>query len=378
MISRQDLKALLCHDRTNGEKVLSVYLDVDQARAVNLNRGFEAAFKSLVKGVEKGLEESERKAFEEAARRAGAFLADYQPSGKCVVYFGDAQGELSWNRSLGVGLTNRVTWHARPYVRPLLEARDEFERCAVVLTDRARARLFTVFLGTIEEKREAFADAEVRKFDASGSDQMRSQMSFQRKADEHARRHLKHVSEIIDRLSGGERFDRLVLAGTTEAVGELKGLLPERLRRLVVGTVSLATDAGEAQILEATIELLESVERKAENSIVADLLTASAKNRQAVLGLESTLKALQEGRIRQLVYGGESKVAGGQCLSCEQLFLGKELCPNCAGDLHTLDDLLEVVVARVFEEGGEIEQVRGEAFQRLTSEGEGIGAFLRF
>ena len=351
MISRQDLKALLSQKLNNGDKVLSVYLDVDQGRAVNLNRGFEAAFKSLVQSVEKGLENSEKKTFQEAARRAGAFLADYQPSGKSVVYFGDSRGDFAWHRSLGVSLANRVNYQTRPFVRPLIEARDEFERYGVVLTDRARARLFTVFLGSIEEKHEAFAEAEVRKFDASGSDQMRSQMNFQRKADEHARWHLKHVAEIIDRLSVAERFDRLVLAGTTEAVGELKGLLPDRLRRLVVGTVSLAIDAGDAQILEETIRLLERVERESENAIVADLLTAAAKNHQAVLGFEETLQALREGRIRRLVYGGEPEVGGGRCPSCDQLFRGTEVCPNCQTDLHSLDDLLEVLVARVFEEG---------------------------
>ena len=378
MISRQDLKDLLAGKRENGGRVLSVYLDVDQGRAVNLNRGFEAAFRSLAQGVEKGLENSQKKHFQEAARRAGAFLADYQPSGKSVVYFGDARGGLDWHRSLSVGLPSRIIWHTQPYVRPLIEAQDEFERYGVVLTDRARARLFTVFLGTIEEKHEAFAEAEVRKFDASGSDQMRSQMSFQRKADEHARWHLKHVSEIVDRLFVSERFDRLILAGATGAVSELKGLLPERLRRLVVGTVSLAIDAGEAQIRSETIQLLERVERESENAIVAELLTAAAKNHQAVMGFEGTLQALREGRIRQLVYGGDSSIEGGHCLTCDQLFLGTKLCPNCAGDLHTLDDLLEIVVARVFQEGGEIEQLRGEAAQRLLTAGEGIGAFLRF
>jgi peptide chain release factor subunit 1 len=378
MISRQDLKTLLSRERKDGEGVLSVYLDVDQGRAVNLNRGFEAAFRSLTQGVEKGLENSQKKQFQEAAKRAGAFLADYQPSGKCIVYFGDAGGDFSWHRSLGVGLANKITWHTRPYIRPLIEAQDEFERYALVLTDRARARLFTIFLGIIEEKHEALAGADVRKFDASGSDQMRSQMSFQRKADEHARWHLKHVAEILDKLSGSERFDRLVLAGTTEAVGELKGLLPDRLRKLVVGSVSLAIDAGEAQILDETIGLLERVERESENAIVEDLLTAAAKNRQAVLGFEGTLQALREGRIRRLVYGGEPAVEGGHCLTCDQLFLGTKLCPNCEKDLHTLDDLLEIVVGKVFQEGGEIEQVRGQASERLASEGEGIGAFLRF
>ena len=46
--------------------------------------------------------------------------------------------------------------------------------------------------------------------------------------------------------------------------------------------------------------------------------------------------------------------------------------------ISPVEDLLEAVVSRVFEEGGEIEQLKGDASTRLLEEGEGIGAFLRF
>jgi peptide chain release factor subunit 1 len=345
---------------------------------MNLNRGFEAVFRSMVQGVERTLDDSQRKAFAGVARRAGSFLADYVPSGKSLVYFGDSYGELEWNRSLGVSLESKVCWASRPCVRPLLEARDEYERSGIILTDRARARFFTVFLGDIEEKEAALAAADVKKFDASGSDQMRSQMNFQRKADEHARWHLKHVAEIADRLFVSERLDRVVLAGTQEAVSELKGMLSERVKRSLVGTLSLPIEVGLSEVLSETMGLFKTAERETENSLVSTLLTAAAKNHQAVKGLESTLSALSEGRIRQLLYGAALEVEGGHCPDCDKLFGVQQKCPLCQTPLGPVEDLLEAVVSRVFEEGGEIEQLRGAASARLVDEGGGIGAFLRF
>ncbi len=378
MVIRQDVKELLSRGSRNGQRILSVYLDIDQGRALNLNRGFEAVFKSMVQGVDRTLDDSQRKTFAEAARRAGSFLAAYAPSGKSLVYFGDSGGEFEWNRSLGVSLESKVCWASRPCVRPLLEARDEHERSGIILTDRAHARFFTVFLGDIEEKEAALAAADVKKFDASGSDQMRSQMNFQRKADEHARWHLKHVAEIADRLFVSERLDRVVLAGTQEAVSELKGILTERVKKSLVGTLSLPIEVGATEVLSETMGLFQNAERETENNLVATLLTAAAKNHQAVKGLEPTLSALSEGRIRQLLYGAALEVEGGHCPDCDKLVDAPEKCPVCQTPLGAVDDLLEAVVSRVFEEGGEIEQLRGSASTRLVEEGGGIGAFLRF
>jgi peptide chain release factor subunit 1 len=378
MISRQDLKDLLAAHNSQGSRVVSVYLNVDQARAVNLNRGFEAAFRSLVQGTERLLDDVERRWFLAATRQAAAFLADYEPAGKSVVFFSDGEGRLKWDRSLGIPLENQVRWGARPFVRPLLEARDEFQRYGVILTDRARARLFIVFLGSIQEEQEALAEGQVRRFDASGTDQLRSQMNFQRKADEHARWHLKRVAELMDRLAASERFDRLVLGGTHEVVGELRGLLSERLKKSVIGTVTLAIDAGTHEILKETVALQRQVEREGEETLVGELLTAAAKHHQAVIGLEGTLAALGEGRIHQLVYSDGISVGGSECVECGKVFLNRESCPFCAGPLRRVEDLVEAVAVRVFEEGGDTEQLRGPAAERLGGKGEGIGAFLRF
>jgi hypothetical protein len=44
--------------RTGPGRVLSVYLDVDQSKAANLNRGFERAFESRVRGIARRFEEA--------------------------------------------------------------------------------------------------------------------------------------------------------------------------------------------------------------------------------------------------------------------------------------------------------------------------------
>jgi hypothetical protein len=380
MISQKDLKDLLAFESTGESPVLSVYLSIDQSKAVNLNRGFEAALKSLLQQIERRISsENLKKSFFEDAKGVSDFVGDYQPEGKTLVLFHDASRGFLWHRNLEISLENAVHWQDRPYIRPLLEARDEFERFGVILTNRARARLFVVVMKSIEELREALAEADVRKSDASGTDQMLSQMSFQRKADEHARWHLKNVAERMEKLADRYRFDRLILAGTQEAVSELKNLLSERLRKSVAGALSLSIDAGVSEILNETIKLQEKSERSEELEIVDHLLTAAAKNQLAVIGSTAILEAVSEGRVRQLVYSDSFASQGIECEECGALFeVRLEECPRCKGSVDKVDDLLESLVVRVVREGGGVEQVRGAAAEKLASEAGGIGASLRF
>ncbi len=64
MISKTDLAAVAEYRMAVG-RVLSVYLDVDQAHAENLNRNFEAAFESKIKEAGRSFEEEyEQRDFE--------------------------------------------------------------------------------------------------------------------------------------------------------------------------------------------------------------------------------------------------------------------------------------------------------------------------
>ncbi len=65
----------------------------------------------------------------------------------------------------------RARWEDTPYIAPLLEILDEYERYGVVLADKEQARLFTVFIGEIAEHYDAFAPAPVKHFKTTGTDQ---------------------------------------------------------------------------------------------------------------------------------------------------------------------------------------------------------------
>lgn len=378
MISKRDLESLMQREARPGSAMLSIYLDTDQSKEVNLKRGFEVVLKNMLRDVEQLLDKNKRNEFQSDVERVLGFLSDYREPKRGLVIFCDESEDFLWLRELKVPVRNGVSWSDAPYLRPLIEIMDEHERYGVVLTDREQARFFTIFLGEIEKHGHVFAGADVTRIKTSGTDHLRSQMNLQRKADEHVHQHLKRVAELTSRLASTSEFDRLILAGTVEATSELHGLLPKSLRTRVVRKISLGVEANEAQVLEEILRIEEEVERQRETELVEELITAASKRQKAVLGLDETLVALQEWRIRQLVYADGFTPRGSQCTNCGALLPQEnDPCAYCGGTVRAIDDLIEVAAARVLEMQGKIEEVHSPAVARLKGQGS-VGALLRF
>lgn len=380
MSLQADLKELLHYSPKPDSPVLTAYLDVDQSYAANLNRKFEVAFRRLLRETESALPSgADRAQLAEDAERMRAFLVEYTPAGRTLVMMADASEGLFWSHNLHVRLESMVRWAPRPFLRPLIEARSEFVRYGVILSDRSQARLFLISLNEIEEDREVLAEYDVRRFDGSGKDRARSQMNFQHQSDTHAHWHLKNVARMMEQLAGQKQFDRLVLAGPLATVRQLESLLSERLRAAQIGVLPLPVDATPQQVLEETCQLVRAHEREAEKKTVERLVTGAAKAQGAVLGLWPTVEAAQAGRVAWLIYDRGFSAAGSECQACGLLFgEPRDSCARCAATaVRPVDDLLERLVEMTARVGYPVEHVEGEAALQLRSEG-GIGAFLRF
>jgi hypothetical protein len=258
-----------------------------------------------------------------------------------------------------------------------LELQDQFERYCIILTDRERGHLFTVFMGEIEQHLELVSSAEVKHSKTPGSDHIRSQMQFQRKADLHALWHLKRIVKLAERQMSLCPYDRLILAGPCETTGVLQRLLPKSLKTRAVGSVSLPVHSTLEQILEATLKIEQKVEQEAEVRLVEDLVVSASKGPRAVTGLAATLLALNNGEVWKLVYAQDSNVPGKRCALCDRLYgMDRFSCGHCNKPLQPVDDLIELMVERLAKTGRRVEQVCGDASQHLMQV-DGIGAFLQ-
>jgi peptide subunit release factor 1 (eRF1) len=377
MVTKADLANLRDYEFATGH-VLSIYLDVNQSDAANLNRAFEASLDRELRVIAKGLtDECALRDFEASAAWARDFVSKYAPNASGLVIYAKANGSL-WARELNVPIQTQVCWTDSAFIQPLLEAMDEYQRCGVVLFDRLHARIFTVMLGRIEKYAEAHAIGRVRHLKSAGKDHLYSQARFQRRADECIHAHLKRVEALLEEMIESKPFERLVLAGSPEMTNELQRTLPKWLRSLVVDTVVLPINATDEEVLNTVQRLEQKFERTFELGRVKELLELSGSRNRAIATVMETLQAVNERRIRELIYAEDFPIKGGACQLCGAVYGSSDRsCEYCGVPVKPVDDVIALASTRALASGASIEQLRGEAADRLKVTG-GLGAFLRY
>lgn len=334
--------------------MLSVYLDVDQSRPANRNRGFETQLKNLIATIRSTLHgPAELERFNLAAHRITDFVSEYEPQARGLGLFFDESDGFFRDVEFDVPIQMEVRWDRQLYLQPLAAALEHFQTYGVVMLDTRKLRLFTVFLGHIEE----------RVLEEFGSERVRL--------------NLRHAVKMIDWLVESRHLNRLILAGGCEITAELRDLLPKRLNLRVIGEVDIEMDASAAEVLDLAMKIAEAYERDAETQKVNEVLTAALKSERAAAGLGRTLKAVNSDKVWELIYSENFKASGFECANCGGLFsTAKASCRYCSGKVQAVTDVVERAIEQALRNGARVQVVTGNVAATLAAGG-GIAAFLR-
>jgi hypothetical protein len=182
----------------------------------------------------------------------------------------------------------------------------------------------------------------------------------------------------IDLTFAEEGGGPIILAGSPKITADLHTRLPKRLAARVIGHIDIPISATADRILKASQALVEKRKRDNEKTAVNDLVTAAAKARRAVIGLEDTLRATNHHRIWRLVYADGFQASGYECSRCAALFVvGHMRCPFCRSTLRHIDDIVMRVVDQAIRKDARIEIVHSKRAQSSLMNAGAIGAFLR-
>jgi peptide chain release factor subunit 1 len=369
---RRDQVELLERFDGGGANVLSAYLDVEPER--RRRAAYTIVFRDLVRDIRERLDKDAQRDLAAESARIEEWLGTARPSGRGVAVFSCLPRDLWQVHVLPDPVRDVVEYDAAPHLAPLLDVIDEYERYAVAVVDKERARLLTVYMGEIEES-DAFKDFVPGKHDQGGPAQAR----FQRHHETHVLWHLKHVVTTLDEMLARRAFDRLIVAGPEEATSELRELLPKHLQERLVRVLPIDASANAARILELTLEVERGVERDAEKRLVEQLLDVAGGGGRATCGPDATIDALVLGEVRTLVLADGLRASGSECPNCGHLEWGTPAkCPVCGHALRPDEDIVDRLVQRAAGQGGEVEIVHDEAARRLTDSCRGVGGLLRF
>jgi peptide subunit release factor 1 (eRF1) len=282
-----------------GVPVVSLYLNLapDQHGRDNFDTFVRKAFSEHLKAFKEN--SAERASLERDMERIQAYLADEvnRAANGLALFASSGGGEFFEAIQLDVPIEEHWFFIGSvPHLYPLAKVIDQYPRYASVLLDTNRARIFVFGLGSIERREQVKSD-KTRRNSMGGWSQAR----YQRRADNMHRDHVKEVVDALDKIVREDRIQHVIVAGDDVVVPLLKEQLSKELEAKIVDIMSLQRDAGEDEIVEATLEVLRQKDAETDAERVQELVGAWQSSGLAAVGPAATLKALQMGQVEELL-----------------------------------------------------------------------------
>ncbi len=361
MLTDADIR-MLVEFESHDAPVLTVYLNMDPTR-----RGADA-YKLALRAL---LDKAEGAAAEDIKRVQNYVEMGYNWQGRGLVMVSCAGHNLWWARAFEVPVADAAYVSFRPNIRQLATLLDSYERYGVIHVDSEGARLFVFNMGHLESA-DGFLGQEVKIHRAGGWAAAR----YQRHEKETAHQNLQEAAEMAETFYRSADTRRLILAGTDKTVAQFRDLLSNRLRSMVVGSLSVKSNAAPSEISDRALELVQKAEEEEDRRVADQILALSHQGGNAVVGLERTLTAVQEMRAERVAVVGTFAQPAYRFVDSGLIVL--EIHEDGAlgsGRIQELPDAVESVLRRALVQGIGITLL--DAHKGLEEAGS-IGALTRF
>ena len=258
-----------------------------------------------------------------------------------------------------------------PYILPLVNALDEYERYCVVYLDHGSAGIYLVAGRKIGREKAVHGD--IKNHVKKGGF---SQARYERRREKDILHYTREIADQIAKLADRRSFDRLIIVGDRQLIPELEKELPQPLQDEVAGTRAIEGGLDGEELRQAVEPLFTEAERKGEHELLETIREERFRSGRAAVGSDDVAKALQQGRVQELLIQRGTEAAGFRCDRCGQIGSGSpERCPECGNGEPVHLDLIEEMVETAERTGAHVEL--SDPMDRLASWG-GVAALLRY
>lgn len=337
----EDLIRRLASVKSQDSPVVSLYLDVDGRRYPRYEDCELRADRMVKRAAARNGVNGHVMAPEDVGRIGAQLKRGVDRSRtRGLAIFSCASAGLWECVQLPMAVRDQLVVNKTPHVRQLELMVDESTRFGLLIADKQRARMFVFELGVLVDKSELF-DALPRGDDTMGDrDRGHQRHTFEAAAHQHLRRAAHVAFEVFKQRP----FDHLIIGAPDEIARELEHDLHTYLRERIAARVSVPTNASEAVLRQAALEVEAGVERRLRAELVDKIREQSGAGSGAVAGLEKTLGALTERRVDTLVVSDGFETEGWRCPSCGNLATRGRRCAVCDREMELVDDVVEEAI----------------------------------
>ena len=323
MLTERDLRELL--DLKPQHPVLSIYLNTEPSQG-NADV-YKLKLRSMLKDIDLP---------DDTAVIENYFDHQHNGAGRSVAIFSCASEDFFRAYPIQIPIRSRLRISNRPHVKPLANLLDSYGRYGVALVDKQGARLFFFHLGALREQ-EGVVGENVRRTKQGGGSQTAGRRSGDagqaQYTNEVTERNMRDSAEFAANFFTENNIRRVLIGGTEDNIALFHNYLPKSWQSLIVGTFPISMTASQDEVMERAMKIGQKAENQREARAVETVITAAAKEKGAVIGLDKTLGMVHEGRIQILLVLDGFRSSGYRCLGCGFLTSQKlGSCPFCSGN----------------------------------------------
>ena len=349
---------------------LSLYLPVGSFSDARRNDTFiEKRLRTMRKVLGKEMYEEVRSNIERVRD-----LIDPDPieGEKGRIIFSSLSTDLLEQYRIPVTIERKLVLDTSPYLLPLAILRDDILPYGVVMVDSRSSKLVLVRSGTCESIDSSSIDL-MNKHKMGGMSQRR----FQRLREGAIGHFLKGVIDDMESFASHDGLRGIIIAGPGEAKKQLFDMLPPHLKDMVISVMDWDMDMPCGEIIESGDEISKAHEIEWGKELVDELRSDILRGDSAAFGPADVRRALEKGKVRDLLILKGTNVPGWLCESCQNLRKGKSppsKCPRCGSPL-TQVDFVEELYELSQRTGAHIDFIDSSPFMESIG---GIGAILRY
>ncbi len=376
MITRETLSDLISFD-SEDYLTTTLYLAIDGGP----NSNYQIELKDLIKKRQKELNDQTlsaevRKPIHSDLRKIRNFVnLKFERNGVRTLIIFSCSARRYWQvLTLQLSLQSQIHVGPKPYVRPLTLLLDEYRRFLVILVERSKARLFEVYAGEIQEYIDLFDDVpgRVKMGGYGGYEEKR----IQRHIEDHVRRHFKHVADVAFDISKRHSHDAVILLGSDQNTKDFRHYLHTTLQDRIAGIEVEEIGASDKDILTRVMRMERENKARGDRHLLERLFNQVNSGGLGIVGLDSTIRALQQGQVNFLVVEEGYEKEGYRCTKCERLLIRNGLCDYCGGNTQQIPDIVGEAVQECLTQGCQVKFINFPGSE-LSAAGK-IGAMLRF
>ncbi len=275
----------------------------------------------------------------------------------------------------------------------LIKINDDYRNIVTVLVDRKKARIFRLDLNGAHEILDFFyPDASRTKKFKSTEGKFKQKLSptsgtgnlvqgygehgFHRTIENEIHQHYKYIADKLFAYYNENKFNLLVLGGTSKNISEFSHHLHSYLRGRLAGEITVDVNKTKSyQLNEVTLDALEISKADKEKKLLAEF-EDKLGSRYAVNGVKPTLKALMRGQVKALLVADGFSSPGFICPDTGVLAVEKRkgLCSEGVEPVKVVD-VVDDAMEEAFRQNAEIEILYNK---KASKKIDGIGAILRF